>query len=144
MVIIYYFLLFRLQLHVNVSWYQWICSVAQSSIESELWYAYCYHSLIDCLQVLEKIILSFISFYIRLCAISFSCIIFFSAHSTTCFFWYIIISFSFPQKCWVAIYALFLATIDLISRFWMYISISTAASTLHSALLSAFDILWAQ
>ena len=59
---IYYFLLFCLQLDVNVTWYKWICSIAQSSIQSELWYACCYHSLIDCLQVLGKIILSFISF----------------------------------------------------------------------------------
>ena len=56
-----YFLLFCLQLDVNVTWYKWICSIAQSSIQSELWYACCYHSLIDCLQVLGKIILSFIS-----------------------------------------------------------------------------------
>ena len=58
-----YFLLFCLQLDVDVSWYKWICSIAQSSVQSELWYAYYYHSLIDCLQVLGKIILSFISLY---------------------------------------------------------------------------------
>ena len=139
-----YFLLFCLQLDVNVTWYKWICSIAQSSIQSELWYACCYHSLIDCLQVLGKIILSFISLY----------------SSLRHFFFLHHLFLSSLNHLFLLIYnnKLFLSS-KMLSRnlrafsrhhrfdlkiLWMYISISTAASTLYSALLSAFDILWAQ